>query len=67
MNNKYAKNLRTMLALLPVEVCHVYRDIIYEAAAEIDRLDNALHGENYNASPKYPKPPAPSSPPSRSC
>lgn len=40
--NKHAQNLRAMLALLPVEVCHVYRDTIYDAAAEIDRLDAEL-------------------------
>jgi hypothetical protein len=40
--NKHAKNLQTMLALLPIEVCHAYRDTIHEAVIEIDRLDTAL-------------------------
>lgn len=40
--NKHAQNLRAVLALLPKEVCHTYRDLIYDAAAEIDRLDCEL-------------------------
>jgi hypothetical protein len=38
--NKHAKNLQTLLALLPPEVCHVYRDTIHDAVIEIDRLDS---------------------------
>lgn len=37
--NKHAQNLRAMLTLLPPAVDNVYRDKIYEAAVEIDRLD----------------------------
>lgn len=40
--NKHSKNLQTMLALLPVEVCHVYRDTIHDAAIEIERLDTII-------------------------
>ena len=38
--NKHAKNLQTMLALLPKEVCHVYRDTIHDAVIEIEQLDS---------------------------
>lgn len=40
--NKHAQNLRAVLALLPSIVCHTHRDVIYDAAAEIDRLDCEL-------------------------
>ena len=64
MNNKHAKNLQTMLALLPPEVGHVYRDTIYDAAAELNRL-HALLAERSATQEKSPVIPQPQ--PGRSC
>lgn len=44
--NKHAQSLQTMLALLPPEVCHVYRDTIHDAVIELDRLDNLANNQH---------------------
>lgn len=36
--SKHAKNLHTMLVVLPKDICHVHRDVIHDAAVELKTL-----------------------------